>query len=328
MRIAYLILAHDQPAHLLRQIRALNADFATFFVHIDAKVDIEAFRTVEAIPNATLIPNRVEVNWGGYSMVEAELALLSTAVPHAFDYYVLLSGRDYPIKPNWAIHQFLEKQRDTSFLTFYPVTPDDKKWRNYTRYHLADIVTSRTRHGRLSVRLLLKMLGAINVAASPRELPFGYRPYAGSQWWMLTHDLAEYALTFATSLEAAPLVNFFKLTMCPDEGFFQTIIVNAPFVKQETCVRRCDPNPAQIKQSLHYIDFSPWRENPAILDHRDYGILRHTEALFARKFDTLRSAAVLDRIDAELLTRKPTFFSGMASRSGLAPTQSTKDDRR
>lgn len=43
MNIAYLILAHHQPAHLRRLLAALDTDNAYFFVHVDAKVDSAPF---------------------------------------------------------------------------------------------------------------------------------------------------------------------------------------------------------------------------------------------------------------------------------------------
>ena len=57
--------------------------------------------------------------------------------------------------------------------------------------------------------------------------------------------------------------------------------------------------------NFRYIDWSGEstgaRETPALLDERDWGALVTTPCHFARKFDPVRSARLLDRIDAELL---------------------------
>ena len=46
VRIAYLILAHDRPAHLERLVQRLTAPGVAFFVHIDAKADQDAFASL------------------------------------------------------------------------------------------------------------------------------------------------------------------------------------------------------------------------------------------------------------------------------------------
>ena len=56
-----------------------------------------------------------------------------------------------------------------------------------------------------------------------------------------------------------------------------------------------------MRPYLHYIDWDPGREDPAILDTRDFAPLRDSGKLFACKFASDRSHALLDRIDAELL---------------------------
>jgi hypothetical protein len=51
------------------------------------------------------------------------------------------------------------------------------------------------------------------------------------------------------------------------------------------------------KAYLHYIDWNPERENPAILTMQDYFLLKSSEALFARKFNEVKSKQLLDAID-------------------------------
>jgi hypothetical protein len=43
MKIAYLILAHNNPGHLSRLTRALTAQNNAVFIHIDKKADIRPF---------------------------------------------------------------------------------------------------------------------------------------------------------------------------------------------------------------------------------------------------------------------------------------------
>ena len=50
---------------------------------------------------------RMEVQWGDYSVVEAELKLLHAAVAENYQYFYRISGMDLPLKPQAEIHVFL-----------------------------------------------------------------------------------------------------------------------------------------------------------------------------------------------------------------------------
>src|SRR6476660_8705713 len=103
MRIAYLIMAYDQPDHLHRMVKALDCDGVSFYIHIDNKVELSTFRPeMLEKENVHFLRTRVDIQWMGFSQVEAILMLMQEALKEAsrFDYCVLLSGSDYPIKSN------------------------------------------------------------------------------------------------------------------------------------------------------------------------------------------------------------------------------------
>ena len=76
MQKAYIILAHKCPSQLFRLYKALNDEFSSFFFHIDKKVDITKFQGLIPDPNVKWV-DRVEANWGEFSLVEAVLNLLN-----------------------------------------------------------------------------------------------------------------------------------------------------------------------------------------------------------------------------------------------------------
>jgi len=72
MRTAYLLTAYHQPRHLAPLIGALSSDWSSFFVHIDAKVDIRPFK--QAVPpgkDITFLESsqRATCNWGGFGLI-------------------------------------------------------------------------------------------------------------------------------------------------------------------------------------------------------------------------------------------------------------------
>jgi hypothetical protein len=99
--------------------------------------------------------------------------------------------------------------------------------------------------------------------------------------------------------------------------FFHTIIMNSPFgAHTNTTVADVRwPSGHRVREAgdiIKYIDWSMNRERPAILDERDFEILKQSPRLFARKFHSLRSMRLMDRIDRELLNSVNTPIPELA----------------
>ncbi|WP_308632392.1 beta-1,6-N-acetylglucosaminyltransferase, partial [Marinilactibacillus psychrotolerans] len=70
-KLAYLILAHNDPTNLKRMIDALN-EHADFFVHIDKKNDEILFTELfQEYDNVIFISDRYKIYWGGFSIIKA-----------------------------------------------------------------------------------------------------------------------------------------------------------------------------------------------------------------------------------------------------------------
>src|ERR1700730_3570433 len=97
--IAYLILAHTDPIQLRRLMKRLENDEAVFYLHVDGKANIDAFkRATEDINPVYFCEPRSKVTWAAFSVVEATLRLLEAALARegsTCNRFVLLSGADY-----------------------------------------------------------------------------------------------------------------------------------------------------------------------------------------------------------------------------------------
>src|SRR5262245_60016479 len=119
MRLAYLIMAHNQPDHLLRMVNALDCRGAAFYVPIDKNSDTALFHAlIGNRDNVHFLRDRGIANWMGFSLIEISLRMLTLAAAHGFDYCLQLSGADYPIKSNDDLFSFFEKA-DREYLTFW-----------------------------------------------------------------------------------------------------------------------------------------------------------------------------------------------------------------
>ena len=225
MKIAYLILAHNNWRHLERLLAALNADEVSFFIHIDKKATADA--SFSEYNNVKVLTDRVTVNWGGYSLVEAEFRLLKAAhEADNFDYYVLLSGVDYPIRSNRYIQSFFTKNKTKNFINVVKIPQNVKKYERLDTYHIEG--------GARNNKLKRYSIGGINVLIGYLPFKRGYPKryahfnlYAGSTWWAFHRDFVGYLLNYRVN--NPHFFNFYKHARCPSEMIFQTIIMNSPF---------------------------------------------------------------------------------------------------
>lgn len=283
MKICYLILAHDNYPHLSRMINALNEDDCTFYIHIDKKAK-EAYIPTSA--NVSVIPRHININWGGYTMIDATLALLQHGIKysHDADYFILISGADYPIRPKSFLYNLLEEGKE--YIDIAPVPVPFKPLERYEYYYF-DYNRRNLKHYNpyFLIEVLLKKLKI------KRKAPF--KIYAGTQWFALTNDCVKYILRTVETDKRYE--KFFRHTLVPDEAFFQTIIGNSSFAEKTA-------------SSLTYTDWAV-PHPPAIIDDRHVEFLKeHIEfndeygqrfPYFARKFND-DSGRILDRIDNEL----------------------------
>jgi hypothetical protein len=296
MKIAYLILAHDNPRHLHRLTRALAPSSSSIFIHIDRKSDLRDFNDV-CEENVRVLEERVPVYWGDFSQVEATLRLLKTALAEhpACDYFILLSGTHYPIQPSEYIKAFFEREAGHEFINAAPMGTSISRLINFTPRPW-DPVTLRLA---FKIAKLIRMPLVRNYSACFGSLV----PYYGSAYWSLTRGACQYIQNFVS--EEKSIVNFFENTRCPDESFFQTILNNSGYA-------------SRIARSVSYEDWSAGGSSPAILTERNLSVFEGEsaiivrdsggprEALFARKFSDF-SDEVLYAIDRQIRERDAAF---------------------
>ena len=251
MDIAYLILAHNQPAHLRALIERLSTPDSHFYIHIDSKSRLADF-SLPSGPRVHVLQKRVPVFWGDYSQVEAIVLLMRAALAQqspAHARFVLLSGADYPVRSNAFIHRFFLAHANMEFINLTPMPSADgskplSRLATYQPRKTASRVINRLKRAAQGVGLL------------PRQRDFApalgrLKPHGGSQWWALTRPAVAYVLDFMDTHPA--YVDFYRNTVVPDESCFHTILGNSPFA-------------AMAQRSLTYADWSRRRQSPEYLN--------------------------------------------------------------
>lgn len=295
-KIAYLVLAHDHVEQLARLIPHLRSSVADVFIHIDGKVAIDPFERAVG-SGAHFVAKRVPVYWGDYSQLAAILLLLEAALAHPtqYDYFVLLSGTDYPLRSGAEIEQFFYQNRGTEFINCVamPSVAASKPLSRLTDY--------KGRPGSAGWAMGKARRAAIRYGLAPKR---DYRfyldsldPFAGSTWWALTREACVYINRFVA--ENPKVMKFYENTFNPDEMVIQTILANSRF----------------RARMLHNVTFTDWSKgglspspigdshialfsaNPVLKSEDVYGA---GEFLFCRKVLDLQ---ISDKLDAMLRSR-------------------------
>lgn len=267
-RIAYFILAHAQAEQLARLLTQLNGPNTHFYIHIDANTPTDVFAAMQIAIHATqckaTLIARQPCRWGGFSLVDASLKLIQSAMLDGFDWGVLLSGQDYPLHSNEYINNFLKNTNHVGFIDLKSPAEFDVAYR-YRAWHF------ETLNGQQSGKALQKVQRIANRLGLKRRLPEPIQHiYAGSQWWMLNQQACQAILDF---IETHPKVMlFFQYTLVPDEMFFQSILMHT------------DLAPKLSHNAMRYLEWEPGAWSPKTFQPQAIAQLAHRVELFARKF--------------------------------------------
>lgn len=312
MRIAYLIRVYTDPLQLQRLIEALNGEHAYFFVHVQPNLTL--FRKVDMSPfiaatsqekNVRFIQQRIRVNWGGFSMVEATLALMREALDSevSFDYFVLLSGLDYPIKSNAFILDYFDKHHGREFIRYISIREEPfLEWKINMIWFNEHVLVTRALH---RARRLRVWSGIQSLLLKRNEYPDGFEPFFGPSWWALTRNCVKYVVHFVDTNRK--FVDFYRFTHMPDESFFHTVIMNSEYAEKTN--QRVEYENGEIDHPVKWAgdlimyvkDFAKGRS--VVLDEQDFESLGKSNCLFARKFTSAKSLKLIEPVDKYLLGR-------------------------
>jgi hypothetical protein len=301
MKIAYLILAHRNPRLIKKAVECLSCEDVSFFIHIDAKVAINQFDSIRG-KNVVFIDKRIAVYWGEFSQTEAIFLLIQQALaaPQRYDYLVLLSGSDFPLRSGRYVRSFLEKNQGREFITMFKLPVPGMP--------MSRLNTLRFPPTRPILRFVFRALAKVGLAQRDYRKYLGVlQPYSGHTWWALSRESCQYIMDFRQKrLEVA---EFFKNAFASDEMLIHTILGNSPFrsrirrhlVYEDWPVEGPRSHPKMI--TAKHIDLFESQDEVAAPDLHGPG-----EMLFARKFsdDDLH---LVERVE-QMIRKKDCHYEG------------------
>ncbi|AJA69267.1 glycosyl transferase family 14 [Myroides odoratimimus] len=306
MKIYYLVQAHTNPSQLKRMISQLTDDQVFFLIHIDSKTSIDIFKEISYKKNIHFIENRVNCIWGDFSQVQATLNLIQNLKLFPVqpeDRIVLISGQDYPLKNAKEITKFYSENISKDFIEFF--VAKEKHYRPYLNFKgykvnrsdkRGDYVIFKKHNFTGIYKSLLKRcfkFKYLKYFFTEKKLNPSITFYKGSQWWSLRYDTLQKIVDLYNS-NYDEFYNFFKVSFCSDEYFFQTLLVQV--MKDDIDIK--------VESLLTYIDWD--RTNVPLpvtftIEDKEFLKTASDNFLYARKFDTTKDKEILDWIDLKLL---------------------------
>ncbi|KAL1496660.1 hypothetical protein AB1Y20_014260 [Prymnesium parvum] len=252
VRLVYVVIASRGASGgaVARLLRALYDAAHLFLIHVDLKAPAATLERLQGLAaarsNVHVMKTRRLVQWGGFTMVLPLLDALASFVDRLdFDFVIPLSDSDLALRTNEEMVDFLRPFRGRSMLRVYPHAADGSLGMSESHAVSHDLLA---RHpviecggfGFITLNASLPVLdprrpccfgasGPVVSAAFPFSPPQprrGERIFRGSQWGLLSAELAKYLVHDA---EAHRWARILERRLLADELYLPSVVMNSRF---------------------------------------------------------------------------------------------------
>lgn len=280
-------MVHKNGYVLEKMIQMLDFLGDDIYFHIDKKCkdfNLTKYKKLVKSSKIYVVDNPVNVTWGSYSQILAELRLLKKARKNGeYQYYHLLSGQDLVLKTPKQLHKYMDQYFGKIFIRSKVITKENNKW-VYNRASVDHIFVNRkklkNRFCRKVLGLLDKTYTFIQIKLLKRDLVIskGIQLSYGGNWF----SLPEYAVDTILN-NTAKIEKYFRKSENADEIFVQSIL-------REEGLKTVD-------NDLRLVDWSRGSNaHPYVFKEEDYNEIMKSGKLYARKFDESIDKKIIDQI--------------------------------
>jgi hypothetical protein len=286
MKQAILITAYKNYHHLEEIIHCFDTSFE-LYIHIDKKSKISDLEltNLRKYNIVKLVEQKYKVNWGGFNHLKSILYIAEQALKNSENHYFhLITGHDFPIKTSAYFLEFF-KDNNLEYLEHFSIPKighaDNDNMDRIEYYNFYDLWDYKIHKQYEKIALAIRLQKRFGFKRSiSTKMP---KLYGGSTYWSLSRECLEYVLEFTKKNKF--VLNRFKYTLCAEEFYFQTVIMNSIFADKVS------------NDNIRHIDWVARNgNNPAVLDETDYEKLIQTNAVFARKFEYPQSIGLINKI--------------------------------
>ena len=314
-----MIMCHKNLEQVFCLAKHLTTSQSDVVVHIDASVndnDVHTFIGLcKSFSNIYITNDRIKGSIDDRSLVDIVFIMIQFVKDKGlkYDYYALLSGQDYPIKPINYINSVLEMNYPKPFIDCTPYDKNNwiqhkfcsKQMRYLNRIDRNINVRFNNSLLRYSLKLPVKALKVVcplfKMSLYDKLKRANILPYGGSAWWILPDIAVDYI--FEKYIEQSTEVKLLLLSRTPEETFFQTILMSSP-VNDLVEINPTYQKEQNCKTYAYFTDIDkPFCGHPYILTIKEYDKLKFSDCFFARKFDIKKDKEVIRLIEERLLSQ-------------------------
>lgn len=290
MKHAILIMAHKEFGHLYHLVEYFDKN-CDVFIHIDVKsefTDTEVEK-LKALAQVKAVYRKFSVHWGGFSILRCEMFMLRDAMAQCdAEYFHLISGQDYPVRPLEHFFEFFEKNNGFNFIQYVHLPHPRWERNTFTRFRYFYIY-DWIKNGKKSYGLVKKLVDLQKRFSIKRRIPdFFNHLYGNSQWFSINRNAVMGLIEYTDKHPA--LYRRMRMTFAPEESYVATVLVNLENGKNI------------IPNNYRFIR---WKyengSSPANLCDKHFHLLMEKPYLFARKFESPYCKQLVKMIDKYLI---------------------------
>lgn len=285
---AYLIIANRNPNQLNLLLNTLDDSRNDIYLLIDKKAINKFYNIFKPMYSSLYMINPIDIYWGNYSQISAELKLFASSQDGNYDYYHLLSGLDLPLVNQDVIHNFFDAHLNKEFITYSAALSPKQLAMRLHKYHFASSFRTTSKMMHYYHRLEMKLYSKLpQRRISISKIAFG------SNWVSLDQDLINSLVEHQTMIH-----DIFHDGFLVDELFIP-IFINI-FPKYRNKIYYSSPvndRPNEFQGNLRYINW--WDGSPYTWKLKDYSKLeyaRNKGHLFSRKFDENVDKKIIEKV--------------------------------
>ncbi len=224
MEIAIICLGYLKNAAGVSLLAEYFADWADFYLHIDAKSDISPYSEAAAAhTNIRFAQRRFPIFWGGFNTINACVATIEQALrTKNYDRIAFITEDTIPLIGR---SEFLKCMSDrTEWIQIYPTT--NEEWiARYQGFYFFDSLPTNPRHvdplQRSWTPEALASLKRLETLQQTGKATID-RMYGGGTWWSLTRaQIDKFLLHHRTNNHVR---ESFEFAAIPEEQYIHTIL--------------------------------------------------------------------------------------------------------
>ena len=281
-KIGFALMTYSEESvdGIIELMDKIYSDKHCYIMHFDTKTPLESIKKFKSLfPSVKMTKNQIDVQWGSFSLVRAQLEL--AMVDCDYSHLIYLDGASFPMQPLENIEKEISKIPVDHSIVF----SNDPGYGS---------IIPTCKEGSPTMQACSRSSARCTDAECTKYTltPDGGPIYKGPQWSILSKSFIDYFKMEKQWLHN--WISFFDSSyMIADEAFFQTLFMNSPYKDTRYLFKQDWMRTVWLDCKTEHTQLSEMGWSPCLLGLNDFDPhLKNSTSLFVRK---LRVGAALKK---------------------------------